>query len=83
MEYYSRQLAFLLLPREISAGYFRAFFAEFVKYDFIKVEPKFVGRHDAVDEHTGDLLMNMFQIVIAWLVAPLKALQKLGRFNAD
>jgi hypothetical protein len=37
---------------------------------------------DAVDHHVGELLVHVLPVAVAWLVAPLEALEQLARFYA-
>lgn len=54
----------------------------FVADDVVEIETQFVGEHDAVDHDVGDFLVDVFQIVFAWLVVPLETFQQFRSFDA-
>ena len=45
--------------------------------------PYFVGKHNAIDKHVSNFLMDVFQIAVAWLIAPLETFRELSRLDIN
>lgn len=61
---------------------FLGVFRHFAEDDLVEVDVEHVGHLGAVDHHVGELLVHVFPVAVARLVAPLEALEQFARFYA-